>query len=136
LLLISQDLPPTQLGATTSYSETGKVPSRPLHLHLHLHLDLHPTNKTKTKPKTAVIEKAKQTTRRYKKAVTNAPVEDSWTGAWATAIGPEQASNPLQPTLNNQGRGSREEFWTRPVADQPTNKKPRPRFKTGILQAP
>ncbi|MFM7984361.1 MAG: hypothetical protein ACKPKO_34055, partial [Candidatus Fonsibacter sp.] len=40
-LLINQDVPPTQLGATTSSSETGKVPSRPFHLHLHLH----PTNK-------------------------------------------------------------------------------------------
>ncbi|MFM7987382.1 MAG: hypothetical protein ACKPKO_49530, partial [Candidatus Fonsibacter sp.] len=34
-LLINQDLPPTQLGATTSSSETGKVPSRPFRLHLH-----------------------------------------------------------------------------------------------------
>ena len=35
-LLINQDLPPTQLGATTSSSETDNVPSRPFHLHLHL----------------------------------------------------------------------------------------------------
>ncbi|MFM7989197.1 MAG: hypothetical protein ACKPKO_58775, partial [Candidatus Fonsibacter sp.] len=47
-----------------------------------------PTNKQepRQKPKTYAIKKAKQTTRRSK---TNAPVEDSWTGAWATAIGPE-----------------------------------------------
>ncbi|MFM7985614.1 MAG: hypothetical protein ACKPKO_40510, partial [Candidatus Fonsibacter sp.] len=37
--------------------------------------------RTKTKTITYVIKKAKQTTRRSKKAVTNAPVEDSWTRA-------------------------------------------------------
>ncbi|MFM7978626.1 MAG: hypothetical protein ACKPKO_04860, partial [Candidatus Fonsibacter sp.] len=93
--------------------------------------------RTKTQPKTYVIKTAKQTTRRSKTTVTNAPAEDNWTGAWATAIGPEQASNP-PPTDAKQPRprfkgGILDET---PVADQPANKKPRPRFKTGILQAP
>ncbi|MFM7982378.1 MAG: hypothetical protein ACKPKO_23965, partial [Candidatus Fonsibacter sp.] len=63
--------------------------------------------------KTYVMKKATQTTRRSKKGVINTPVKDNWTGAWATAIGPEQTSQP------------------------PTDaKQPRRRFKPGVLKKP
>ncbi|MFM7987670.1 MAG: hypothetical protein ACKPKO_50990 [Candidatus Fonsibacter sp.] len=80
------------------------------------------------KTKTDVINKVKQTTRRSKKGVINAPVEDNWAGAWATAIDPEQASNP-PPTDAKQPRPRFKkgvlQVTQEPVADQPADKKPR-----------
>ncbi len=101
-LLTNQDVLLTQLGTTTNYSENKQAPEPPVPP---------PTNgqEPRQKPKTDVIKKVKQTTRRSKKAVINTPVEDTWTGAWATAIGPEQAPNP-PPTDAKQGRGSKEAF--------------------------
>ncbi|MFM7979440.1 MAG: hypothetical protein ACKPKO_09010, partial [Candidatus Fonsibacter sp.] len=61
--------------------------------------------------------------------------KDNWTGAWATAIGPEQASNP-PPTDAKQPRPrfKRGILDETPVADQPADRKPRRRFNTGTLQ--
>ncbi|MFM7989679.1 MAG: hypothetical protein ACKPKO_61240, partial [Candidatus Fonsibacter sp.] len=127
-LLINQDVPPTQLGATTSSSQTGKVPSRPFRLHFHLQ----PANKNQDKNQRQLLSiKNIQTTQRSNKADTNAPVEDNWMGAWATAIGPEQASNPPpRPRFNTHISPAPQET---PIVNPQAIQRARPKFKKIVL---
>ncbi|MFM7978075.1 MAG: hypothetical protein ACKPKO_02060, partial [Candidatus Fonsibacter sp.] len=98
------------------------------------------------KPKTDAIKKLKQTTRRSKKGVINAPVQDTWAGAWATAIGPDQTSDPPATDTKQPRLRFKRDVLKKPLPPPPTDlqqasdppptdaKKPRRRFKTRVLK--
>ena len=100
-LLINQDLPPTQLGATTSSSETGKVPSRLLHLHLHLQ----PANKPNQRQ--LLSRKPNQQHSAPRKPLPAHPSKTLGRAHGQLRLVLNKRPTRLQPTLSNQGQGSR-----------------------------
>ena len=153
-LLTNQDALLTQLDTKTSSSETGKGPTRPFHLHL--------TDKNQNgKPRRRLSSNNNKQHGAPRKCVINTTEQDNWTGAWATAIGPDQTTNP-PPTDAKQPRrkwktgtlktpdppptDDKQPTWTwktsalqvaqeeNPVADPPAVQRARPRFKRGVLK--